>query len=209
MRTLGCSEFGDKRFSDKYAEVTFFGIVDTIHNHFNSCIKTVKMNEDILTDEKKYLTINGSELEYSYADLLYKTLWVLYLEENRELCSHINSFNSFTNRNKKSEYDCDEIDVTYVLKKYKHDASKKELLNDVFNFCKFISVKHNPKRYLIYSRDFDCVKLLGDVVGLSNALRYNSLGYDYMELDTAANTYERVKDINARTNFNKLDLKYL
>ncbi len=114
-KNLECSSRGDRRFSALYAQVTIFGITNSIENHYQQ-IKRSRMGERVRKGQYvDHVIINGLKLYPNALTPYYTYLWVQYLDANPNLVEYASKFDTFSDMFKGRAINC-QADVirTYI-----------------------------------------------------------------------------------------------
>lgn len=148
MKVLECHSRGDKRFSPLFCEVSAFGIVDTIENHYQCTKRFRHLDTGVIVTPKDYkeakaLNINpsytrshfelpngmylGDTNSYRY-DLViqyYTLLWYKYLKKHPELIEYAKGFDEYVDIFKGSFPYC-QADVIRDASRYGVDYLRKQ-----------------------------------------------------------------------------------
>lgn len=142
---LECSSKGDKRFSALYAKVTFYGVYDTIENHYQLAKRfgdgKPKTWKDAKGKKPTHLCINNRwNIDIKYSRGFYDLLWVKYFEENPDLAQYVSNFDEFSDMFKsKDAFVCQADSIEKYVKYGKKYIMKehKELVDLLRAYKKF------------------------------------------------------------------------
>ena len=135
LRNLECSSVGDKRFSAFYAHTSFFGKVDSIENIYQSVKRDMNGNKCGKGKKVDHIIINGKRLSPSYLTPFYIMLWVKYLDNNKELVTYADKFDTFTDKFRGKCINCQaDIIKAYV----KNGRSSLMCREDVKDLCSIL-----------------------------------------------------------------------
>lgn len=130
MKILECSTHGDKRFSALYARVSVYGVYDTIENHYQKCKKDASGNPVEKGKQPNHIVVNNKKLDIKYLTPYYKSLWVKYLDQNKDLVEFLKNFDDFNDKFKgKNTVNCQADVIRQYIKN-----GRESIINECFDF---------------------------------------------------------------------------
>jgi hypothetical protein len=95
MRTLNCTQNGNKKFHPAYATVTLFGVTGTIADMYDAARRNKDGSLCDTSNVPDHINVNGRRLDRTYLGKLYATLWFNYLMTHKDLLAELNQYDDF------------------------------------------------------------------------------------------------------------------
>lgn len=95
MKTLNCTQNGNRKFHPAYATTTLFGVTGTIADIYDSARRNKDGSLCDTSHTPDHICINGRRLDRKYLGMLYATLWFNYLITHKELLAELRQYDDF------------------------------------------------------------------------------------------------------------------